>query len=212
MRIAVIGAGRVGGTLGRRWAEAGHAVVFGVRDPIAGTPLPGATRMAAVRDAGTGADVVVLATPWAAVPEALAALGAAEGALDGVTLVDATNPIAPGLRLQGDAEGRSGAERVQQWVPDARVVKAFNTTGVENMANPRYGEHTAAMLYAGDHADAKARVRTLAEDLGFEAFDAGPLARARELEHLALVWIGLATGAGGAPAQGRGIAFGLLRR
>ena len=105
MRIAVIGSGNVGGTLGRRWATLGHDVVFGVRDPKRGAAavkggagegaLPDRARVAtpaqAVRgDDGWRADVVLVATPWPAVASALSELG--PGALDGVVLLDATNP------------------------------------------------------------------------------------------------------------------------
>lgn len=218
MRIAVIGAGNVGGTLGRRWATVGHEVVFGVRDPERGADavkgggaLPPAASVAAPADAARGVDVLLLATPWAVVRDALHAAGAESGALDGVVLVDATNPIAAGLRVDAGPNGESGAERVQALAPRARVVKAFNTTGFENMRDPGYPAGAATMFVAGDDADAKAKVRSLAADLGFDDVDAGPLARARELEHLAVLWISLAVGAG-VPPVGRDVAFRLMRR
>lgn len=226
MLIAVIGSGNVGGTLGRRWAELGHEVVFGVRDPSRGAsavkggsganaPLPAGARVATPLEAvrGTGAsgsaDVVLLATPWPAVAQALGELGAA---LDGVALLDATNPIAPGLRVDAGPGGASGAERVQALAPGAHVVKVFNTTGYENMRNPELESGRAAMFYAGDDAPSKAKARDLAVALGFDAVDAGPLSRARELEHLAVLWISLAFGGTGVAALGRDFAFGVLRR
>lgn len=226
MKIAVIGSGNVGGTLGRRWSELGHEVVFGVRDPSRGAsavkggetanaPLHAGARVAtpleAVRGSGGSgrADVVLVATPWNAVPQALGELG---NALDGVTLLDATNPIAPGLRVDVGAGGESGAERVQAMAPNAHVVKIFNTTGYENMRAPAFANARATMLYAGDHAPSKSIARELAESLGFDAVDAGPIARARELEHLAVLWISLAFGGSGVAGLGRTFAFGLLRR
>ena len=216
MRIAIIGAGSVGGTLGRRWAAQGHAVTFGVRAPergaaaVKGGALPAGASVASVADAVRGADVVLLATPWGAVSDALREAGAGGEALDGVVLIDATNPLR-WPQLDVGPQGESGAERVQAMAPRARVVKAFNTTGAENMADPRYDGAPTAMFYAGDDAAAKATVRPLVEALGFEAIDAGPLARARELEHLAMLWIGLAAGLG-VPAMGRGFAFRVVRR
>lgn len=225
MRIAVIGSGNVGGTLGRRWATLGHDVVFGVRDSQRGAAavkggagdgaLPPRARVAtpaqAVRgDDGWRADVVLLATPWAAVPTALAELG--PGALDGVVLLDATNPLGAGLRLETGPDGASGAEQVQALAPAARVVKVFNTTGFDNMRDPVYEGVASVMFYAGDDPSARLVAHQLASDLGFEAVDAGPLMRARQLEHLAVLWISLAMGVGGTPSHGRDIAFRLVRR
>ena len=205
MRIAIIGAGNVGGTLGRRFADAGHDVTFAVRDPSEGASavkggeaLPAHARVASVPDAVNGVEVVVLATPW----------GAERGALDGIVLVDVTNPLGANLTLDVGAGGESGAERVQALAPKARVVKAFNTTGFNNMANPVYGGAPTTMFYAGDDPAAMATVRDLVTALGFDAIDAGPLRRARELEHLAMLWIWLAYGRG----MGREIAFRLERR
>jgi 8-hydroxy-5-deazaflavin:NADPH oxidoreductase len=220
MRVAVIGAGSVGGTLGRRWAELGHEVAFGVRRPADGAAavkgggaLPAGARVVAPAGAVRGADVVLLATPWGAVPDALRDAGADRGALDGLVLVDATNPLAAGLRLDVGPNGESGGERVQALAPGARVVKAFNTTGYNNMAQPAYDGAATMMCYAGDDAAAKAATRELVIALGFDPVDAGPLSRSRELEHLAVLWIALAMGPGaGAPALGREIAFRLVRR
>ena len=211
MQIAVIGAGSVGGTLGRRWAALGHEVAFGVRRPQEGAAavkgggaLPPRARVARVADAAYEADVVVLATPWSAVRDALGEVGD----LDGVPLVDTTNPIGAGFALDMGAHGESAAERIQAMAPRARVVKAFNTTGANNMANPMYGGAPTAMFVAGDDAVAKAVATDLASALGFETFDAGPLAKARELEHLASLWIHLAYAGG----LGREIAFRVVRR
>jgi 8-hydroxy-5-deazaflavin:NADPH oxidoreductase len=86
-------------------------------------------------------------------------------------------------------------------------VKIFNTTGFQNMANPVYGGEPSVMFYAGDDGEAKALAHQLAADLGFDPVDAGPLIRARELEHLALLWISLSV-----RGHGRDIAFRLMRR
>jgi predicted dinucleotide-binding enzyme len=219
MRIAVLGAGNVGGTLGRRWADAGHDVAFGVRRPSdgaaavkGGDTLPARARVVSPPEAVKGAEVVVLATPWNAAQDALQEAGASTGALDGLVLIDATNPLTPGLTLDTGPAGESAAERVQAWVPNAKVVKAFNTTGFNNMQNPVYGGAATAMFYAGNDASAKRATHDLATALGFDAVDAGNLVQARLLEQLAVLWISLAYGAGGAPALGREFAFRLVRR
>ena len=209
MRITVIGTGNVGGTLGRRWAEAGHDVTFGTRDPSSDKvkqllgSLGGKARAAAAKEAVEDADVVVLATPWPAAQEVLRGLGP----LAGRVLLDCTNPLTRSLALEVGLS-TSGGEQVAAWSGGARVVKIFNTTGSENMASPRYGEQPATMFYAGDDAEAKQIAAQLARDLGFEPVDAGPLVNARLLEPLAALWIYLAYPGG----QGRHIAFKLLRQ
>ena len=219
MNIAVICAGNVGGTLGRRWAELGHDVVFGVRDPGEGAAvvkgddtLPTRARVAPIADAVRGANAVLIATPWSAVNDALRQAGADTGALDDVVLLDATNPLGPGLQLDASLAGRSGGEHVQSLATRARVVKIFNTTGFENMRNPAYAEAAAVMFYAGNDGPAKRVAHELAAELGFEPVDAGQLDRARVLEQLAVLWISLSVGANGATKLGRTFAFQIVRR
>jgi hypothetical protein len=206
MRIAVIGAGKVGTTLGRGWTRRRHQVTYGVRDPSsakAAALAQGGVQVTAPTQAVERSEVVVLATPWAATKDAVEALGD----LGGRPLLDATNPIGPGLTL-AVGDGGSGGELVQAWAPTARVVKIFNTTGVENMASPVYGDQAATMFYCGDDEAACAVAAKLATDLGFDAVSAGPLRNARLLEPLALLWIDLARGQG----VSRTVAFKLLRR
>jgi len=208
MRIGVIGIGMVGGTLGRRWAREGHEVLFGVREPSSekvGRLLADSgenARAGTVAEAAAFGEVIALATPWGGTEDAVRHAGD----LTGKVLLDCTNPLKPDLSgLAGDP---SGAEQVAAWSPGAKVVKIFNTTGFKNMDDPRFGDDRATMFYCGDDAAAKKVAATLAEGLGFEAVDAGPLAEARSLEYLALLWIHLAY----VQKLGPGIAFKLMRR
>ncbi len=99
--------------------------------------------------------------------------------------------------------GLSGGEQVAQWAEGARVVKALNTTGAGNMADPALDEdHRLAILLCGDDAEAKEVVGGLIGELGFSAVDAGPLDRSGLLENMALLWILLAY------QQGLGTDFG----
>jgi hypothetical protein len=202
MRIAIIGAGKVGMALGHGWARDGHDIVFGVRNPAGKEVLVG--RAAGIADAVRDAAVVVLATPWEAVDSALAAAGS----LDGKILVDCTNPILPALAGLSVGTTESAAERIAAQVPRARVVKAFNTTGAGNMGNPRFGAERLTMFYSGDDAEAKRTVEQLIVTLGFAPVDAGPLPAARYLEPLAMLWIHLAYRMG----HGPNIGLHLLRR
>ena len=155
-----------------------------------------------IADAIASAEVVILAVPWDVTEKVVRAAD-----LRGKIVVDATNPIAPGLELATD-HTTSGAELVAQWAADARVVKAFNTIGADNLESPTFGDQRATMFVCGDDPEAKAVVQGLSEELGFEAVDAGPLANARLLEPMAMLWIRLALAEG----FGRDIAFKLLRR
>jgi predicted dinucleotide-binding enzyme len=207
MNIAVIGMGNVGGTLARRWAANGHAVVFGSRKPTDPKAAAKAAalkcRLASIHDAVAGAEVVVLATPWPAVKDALAAAGS----LAGKVLLDCTNPLTADFTQLDIGHTTSGGEEVAKLAPGARVVKIFNTTGADNMANPDYAGTPVTMLYVGDDAGAKGVAAGLAKELGFDPIDFGPLSGARLLEPFALVWIRLAFG-----GVGRDFALNVVRR
>src|SRR5262249_17996166 len=112
--------------------------------------------------------------------------------------------------LSGLAVGltTSGAEQVAAWASSKRDVKVFNTTGFENMAKPSYGGTPITMFFAGDDAGANRVAAQLAQEIGFDPVDAGPLANARLLEPLALLWIYLAIKKG----HGSAIAYKLLHR
>jgi hypothetical protein len=146
--------------------------------------------------------VVVLATPWDAAQSSIAAAGD----LTGKILLDATNPLQNMKLALGLTT--SGAERVASWAVGAAVVKAFNSTGAGNMLNPDYAGQKPTMFICGDDAAAKQVVSGLAEEIGFEAVDAGALTLARYLEPLAGLWITLAYAQGLGPNS----AFKLLRR
>jgi len=207
MRIGVLGTGMVGGALGKGWTSAGHEVMFGVRDAGSEKALARAAegaRLGSPEEAVSFAEVVALALPWGATEGLARSLGAQ---LAGKVVFDCTNALKPDFSGLVVGPESSGAELVAAWAPGARVVKIFNTTGFANMANPRYPEGAASMLYCGDDAAAKETARQLAADLGFDPVDAGPLVQARLLEPFALLWIKLAYG-----GHGRDIAFRLMKR
>ncbi len=203
--IGIVGAGNVGSTLGRGLAKAGHSIAYGVRAPgdEDARLLHERAKVVSVQTAVAESDLVILATPWAATEAALLSAGDFQGKI----LVDVTNPIGPGFALtHGHTD--SGGEQVARWAKNAKVVKAFNTTGAENMGNPVYGPNRVAMYVCGDDEKACARVLGLAVDLGFDATVVGKLEKARLLEPMALSWIHMAV----VMKKGRNMAFGILRR
>jgi len=204
MRLAIIGAGKVGGTLGRLFESQGHDVRFGVRDPNdqAAGGLP-RSRSGSVADAASFGDVIVLAIPWGAVRDALAATGP----LAGKTVIDCINPLLPDLSGLALGTTTSAAEEIAKLIPQAKVVKCFNTLGQANFAHPMFGDQRASMFFAGDDAGAKLIVAELGNQLGFDMVDAGPLSQSRWLEAMAILWITMAYKYGGSQRS----AFKLLR-
>ncbi len=146
----------------------------------------------------------MLATPANANADAIASAGN----LAGKILVDVTNPLKPDLSGLSVGSDTSGAEMVAKLAPGARVYKALNQTGFENMADPVFPNGRAVMFVAGDDAAGKPVVLKLVGELGFEAIDAGDLSIARLLEPLAMLWIHLMV----RRKLGRKFAFALLRQ
>ncbi|MGD1091306.1 MAG: NAD(P)-binding domain-containing protein [Bryobacteraceae bacterium] len=209
MKIGILGGGNVGGALGVGWAKHGHQIVFGVRDPAAAdtqamvAQCNGRATVGIAADAAGFGEVVVNALPWPATQAVLTSLD-----LRGKTLLDATNPFLPSLAGIEVGTTTSGGELVSQWAAGAHVVKIFNTTGANNMANPVYSGEPIPMFYCGDNADAKTTAAALAKDLGFAPVDVGPLSNSRVLEPLALLWVWLAYPGG----LGREFAFQIVKR
>jgi predicted dinucleotide-binding enzyme len=211
MKIAIIGAGNVGGVLARRWVQAGNHVFIASRNPQAGKVqglieelAPNAEALPIDR-ACAAADVVLLSTPWTAAREALTQAGD----LAGKVLLDATNPL---METEDGRlaliPGESAGEQVARWLPGVEVVKIFNTVGSGVMADARFTGARPVMLYATDSGRAAEIARRLGEETWFDPVHAGGIEYSAHLEHFGMIWINLAL------AQGHGtdIAFGLLRR
>lgn len=191
MKIGILGAGNIGGNLGRRFTASGHEVRFGVRDPSKlQTLLKECGPRASAADPAAAAafgEVVVLAVPWAGAREMLASAGD----LSGKVLIDTTNALrwedgpVPALET-------SAAQLIAEQCPGAKVVKAWNTIGAEHILEPARAGVPANLFVCTDHGDARKIVNELGEQIGFVPLDLGPLRNARLAEHLALAWIHLA--------------------
>lgn len=203
MRVAVIGTGRMGTALGETLASAGHEVRIGSRDRERGRETAGRIGAAfggTYPEAADGAGTLVLAVPWTAIPATLGLLGDLHDRI----LIDVTNPF-------GDEQlhGSSSAEELQALVPQASVVKAFNTLYSEVIRRSAvFDGIVATVLLAGDDPGAKVVVARLVTDLGWEAVDAGPLSSSRYLEPIAPLMTTLDRMSGGRVEH----AFRLLRR
>jgi predicted dinucleotide-binding enzyme len=146
--------------------------------------VTGAAAARSNREAVTNADVVIFAVPYSGASEQVAS--EIRDVAAGRVVIDAMNPIKPDY--SGLATGdRSSAEELQARLPDASVVKAFNTIFASNQADPR---PEIDGYVAGDDDKAKATVISLVESIGFRPVDVGPLASARHLEGMAWLNIG----------------------
>jgi NADPH-dependent F420 reductase len=208
MNIGIIGTGHMGAGLGKLWAEVGHRVFFGSRDPEKARALAYEVESEAeggsYTEAATFGEVLVLAVPWTAAEDTVKELAPFKGRI----LVDITNPWGDTPDKLSLGHTTSAAEEIAKWAPDAIVVKAFNHVFYKILENPDFLGGRASLFLAGNDAPSKSIVAELSQEIGFEPFDAGPLTSARLLEPLAALWVTLAfdQGAGGESAMA------LLRR
>jgi hypothetical protein len=180
MKIAVIGKGNIGGSLGTKWREVGHDVTYGARDTQG--EGPGGAPVRSIADAIDGADVIVLAVPGQVVGDVISQHKAA---LAGKTVIDAVNRI-------GAPEFDSRA-LLAEAVPQARYARAFNSLGWENFANPLPGVN---MFFAAD-PDARAVTEELIAAVGLEPAFVGDAAATPVVDGLLPLWFALVQQNGG---------------
>ena len=182
MRIAVIGTGKIGSTLGGKWLAAGHEVIYGARS--AGQPGPGGAPTETVADAVASADVVVFAVPGPAVAEVAAALGSG---LAGKVVIDAANRM-------GQSEVNSHAA-ITAAAPDARYVRAFNTLGWENFATPTFAHgERADLFFAGPDGPTRGSVERLIADVGLRPVWVGGADQVETVDGVTRLWFALVMG------------------
>jgi 8-hydroxy-5-deazaflavin:NADPH oxidoreductase len=203
MKIAIIGTGNIGGTLGKKWLAAGHEIIIGARDinNIKGEALAAEKNVTVqnIHNAAAAADVILIATPAQVITSVINEMGDVKGK----TIIDATNTV----RIK--PEGYDNAFEALTKLTSAGVVKCFNTTGFDNMANTIYNGEAIDMFMAGNNIKAKSVAKQLALETGFaDCIDFGGDDKAALLEQLALCWINLAMMQG----MGRDIAFKLVKR
>ena len=187
MKVAVIGAGNVGGAIGGAWEKTGHEVIFGLRDP---SKKKGAKPTdEAIRDA----DIVLLALPGAAVVDFVREH---QKGLDGKVLIDASN--------NSRATSMNSWPELSKIVPNAQLYRAFNCLGADVLADPVLGGEKADLFYAGPDGAAKEKVEQLIEDAGLRPIRVGGTDQVDVVDGVLRLWFTLAQ------SRGRRIAFKLI--
>lgn len=216
MKIGILGSGSVGKAIGTGFAALGHDVMMGSREPEREDvkewrkKAGGKTSSGTFAEAAQHAQLAVLATAWSGTENAILLAGPEN--LAGKVVMDTTNPLdfsrpgqPPMLAVAGDA---SAGELVQSWLPQARVVKAFNIVGNPDMFRPQYPGGPPTMFIAGNDDPAKNEVRQVLEAFGWpDVVDLGGIENSRYLEPMAMVWI-----VNYIRSQRGGTAFRLIRK
>ena len=199
MKIGILGSGSVGKVLGAAFATLGHEVTLGSREPERDDvqdwrkKAGGKSKSGTFADAARAGDIVVLATAWSGTQNAIALAGPEN--MKGKVVIDTTNPLdfsagpgkAPTLAVAGQV---SAGERVQQWLPHSRVVKAFNHIGNTHMFRPEFPGGPPDMFICGNDASAKGEVAQILRAFGWpDPIDLGDIAASRYIEPLAMIWI-----------------------
>lgn len=205
MKIAIIGTGNVGGALATQWAKAGHEILLGTRDTANFDDkhlLQNVhTSLHTIAESAGKAEVILIA----AVPQASQSIAEQiKEHAKGKVIIDAMNS------LRAKPEGFANSfDALKHYLPESEVVKCFNTTGFENMANPVYNGEGIDMFVAGSSQVGKETATRLALDAGFATcWDFGGDDKAQLLEYFGMSWINLAIMQG----HGRGMAFKVLKR
>ena len=201
MKIGVIGAGNIGGTIGAKWASRDHEVYFGVRDPQKESLMEKVGEMTGTVQVGHSAqaiafaDVIVFAVPGASVGPIV---DENLENLQGKIIVDASN------NMRGESRHALGYLREQ--LPTANLYRAFSTLGWENLANPDFEGTRADLFYCGDETT-KSTVEELISDVGLKPVYLGGTERVGLVEGMTDMWFNLAL----KQQMGRRIAFKLLK-
>lgn len=183
MRIGILGSGAVGQALARGLARHGHAVRIGTRkDAVDDLPVGLPAEVA------QDAELVVLAVLGTAAVEVA---GGVREELRGKVLVDTTNPLELSTGRPGLFVGHTDSlgEQVQRAVPEAHVVKAYNTVGNALMVDPDLPGGPPSMFIGGDSEEAKATVSALLQSTGWDVVDLGGIEASRYLEPMCIAWV-----------------------
>lgn len=207
LKIGIIGPGQVGVTLAKLWAQTGHQISLGSREPakaeIIASELGHDMQGGSIAWAAEQADILLFSFPWYALIDIEREIGKCAGKI----IIDCINPITSSGSL-ALGHKRSAGEEIAQTFPLAKVIKAFNHIYIDHFNNPIFDGKQASAYFCSDHDAAKKTVAQLATEMGFDPVDIGPIKHARYLEPLALLWIQMAFHMG----QGAEFTFKMLKR
>lgn len=205
MKIAIIGTGNVGGALAKKWSQAGHSIHLGVKDinVFKGQELlkNRNTSVHPVEEAVQLSEIILIAVPAPVTVDVAKSLGDTTGKI----IIDSMNIVMG----RGPSVFTNTSDAILANTNTKDVVKCFNTTGFNNMMNPKYGDSLIDLFVAGDSEKGKEIAMKLSIDAGFgNCYDVGGNDKFPLMEQFALFWINLAMFQG----QGREIGFKLLKR
>lgn len=207
MNITIVGYGNMGSILAQCLVQAGHKVVLTGRNPAKAEVVANRTGAKALLapKAALDADIILATAPYDSQVEAVKSLGK----IAGKVVVDISNPLKADMSGLQLGFSTSAGEEIAKQLPEAKVVKAFNTIFAQVLKEgPGFKNGRGQVFYAGDEDGSKSKVKTLIESLGFEAVDAGPLSNSRYLEPVGMLNIFF----GYMAQQGTGINPGWFRR
>jgi predicted dinucleotide-binding enzyme len=195
MKVGLLGSGDVAKSLAAGFVKHGHEVMLGTRAPAKlkdWAAQHGSAKVGSFVEAAKFGGVVLLAVKGTVAAEALRAAGAQN--LSGKVVIDATNPIADAAPVNGVVKfftnlDESLMERLQREFASIRFVKAFNSVGHSLMINPQFKEGKPTMFICGNDEAAKASVRAILDQFGWETADMGKAEAARAIEPLCMLWL-----------------------
>ena len=205
MNIAIIGTGNIGGTLAKRFADNNHSIFLGVRntDEFKGRELLSYSKnivASTIHEAVSKADVIIIAVPAQFAHETAKSLGDVSGKI----IIDTMNAVF----MKPDGFNNTG-EAILANCNSVDIVKCFNTTGFENILNPKYNNEGIDMYTAGSSERATSIATQLAKEIGFDnVYHFGGNDKFNLIEQMAMCWINLAI----IQKQGRNIAFKIIKR
>jgi len=195
MKVGILGSGDVGLKLGDGFLALGHMVKIGTRNTSKENVKSWIARhdknatAGSFEETASFGDIIILATLWSGTSDAIKLANPRNFA--GKVTIDVTNPLdfSKGVPTLALGHTSSGGETVQKLLPDAKVVKAFNTVGNPHFFHPDFPGGPPTMFICGNDSDAKKQVTKILSDFGWEAVDMGGIEGSRLLEPLAMLWV-----------------------